>query len=171
MDYLFFLFFIFVTGLVVGSFLGAYTYRAPLSKTIKRGRSFCPKCKKKIIWYDNIPLLSFLLLKGKCRNCQQNISLRYPLIELSTGIMFFLIAYFLGNCAVGPKSNNLCHFYGILGAQALPFLLLITSFFIVILVVDIVVAILLVNISCCNVSSYNISCWCDISYCNASCRY
>ena len=80
---------IFVFGLIIGSFLAAFTYRYPLGISISRGRSKCPKCKKNIEWYDNIPLLSFLLLKGKCRNCKKKISFRYPLIELSSGILFY----------------------------------------------------------------------------------
>lgn len=82
---------LFLLGLVFGSFLSAFSYRFPRDISITRGRSFCPNCKSKISWYDNIPLLSFLLLGGKCRSCKKNISLRYPAVELATGIGFFLI--------------------------------------------------------------------------------
>ena len=77
-----------IFGLVVGSFLGAYTFRYPRGISVLRGRSFCPKCKKNLAWHDNIPVLSFLLLKGRCRNCSKSISLRYPLIEIATALGF-----------------------------------------------------------------------------------
>ncbi len=78
-------------GLIIGSFLGALTYRLPRGISISKGRSFCPNCKKQIDWYDNIPLISFLLLKGHCRNCHHKISLREPLIEAVTAVVFFLV--------------------------------------------------------------------------------
>ncbi|HSX49286.1 MAG TPA: prepilin peptidase [Candidatus Saccharimonadales bacterium] len=78
-------------GLVIGSFIGALTYRLPRRISIVRGRSICPNCKKKIHAYDNIPLLSFIILRGKCRNCKKEISLRYPLIEAVTAIIFIAV--------------------------------------------------------------------------------
>ena len=63
----------------------------PKNKQVITGRSFCPKCKKKIKWYDNLPLISFLILKMKCRNCNKIISPRYLIVELITGITFLLI--------------------------------------------------------------------------------
>jgi len=72
----------------MGSFLGAYTFRYPRGISVLRGRSVCPKCKKNLVWYDNIPVLSFILLKGRCRECGKKISLRYPLIELATALGF-----------------------------------------------------------------------------------
>lgn len=54
------------------------------------GRSYCPKCRKQIAWYDNIPVLSFLALRGKCRHCSQKISFQYPVVELVTGVLFLL---------------------------------------------------------------------------------
>ncbi|MDP3954932.1 MAG: prepilin peptidase [bacterium] len=77
---------IFVLGLCIGSFLNVLIYRLPLSLSLG-GRSFCPKCKKKISWYDNIPLVSFILLRGKCRHCHSPISWQYPMVELLTGIL------------------------------------------------------------------------------------
>ena len=82
-----------VLGLVFGSFVGAFTYRYPRKFQFVKGRSFCPNCKKEIAWFDNIPLLSFLLLWGRCRNCRKRISFRYPLIELTAGIGFLLIGF------------------------------------------------------------------------------
>lgn len=83
----FYLLIIFLLGLAVGSFLNCLIYRLPQHKRIL-GRSFCPKCGQKITWFDLIPILSFLKLKGRCRYCQQKISWQYPLVELATGILF-----------------------------------------------------------------------------------
>lgn len=80
-----------VVGLAIGSFLGALIYRIPREIQFTSGRSLCPRCGKKISWFDNIPLISFLLLGGKCRNCHKKISLRYPLVELATAVGFILI--------------------------------------------------------------------------------
>ena len=87
------IFIVILLGLILGSFLGAFTYRFPKKIPFVKGRSFCPKCKKQIIWFDNIPLFSFLFLKGKCRHCKKKISFRYPLIEVISSI-FFLLIYF-----------------------------------------------------------------------------
>ena len=78
-------------GLITGSFLEAFTYRIPREINVSKGRSKCVKCKKTISWYDNIPLLSFLILKGKCRNCHKPISIRCPAIEIGTAILFVII--------------------------------------------------------------------------------
>jgi len=84
-------FFIFLFGLAVGSFLNCVIYRLETGGNFFRGRSFCPKCKHILSWPDLIPLFSFLLLKGKCRYCQQKISWQYPLVEFSTAWLFVLI--------------------------------------------------------------------------------
>ena len=85
---------VFIFGVCIGSFLNVLIYRLPRSLKVT-GRSFCPKCKKKIRWYDNVPLLSFLLLKSKCRWCHSPISWRYPLVELLTGALFLLTVILL----------------------------------------------------------------------------
>ena len=77
-------------GLVIGSFLNVVIYRLPRGLGFVRGRSFCPKCKHKINWFDNVPVISFLILKGRCRFCGGKISWRYPLIELLAGALFYL---------------------------------------------------------------------------------
>jgi len=85
----------FVVGLIIGSFLNVIIYRLRLMESIA-GRSYCPHCKHKISWYDNIPLLSFILLRAKCRTCKGDISWQYPLVEFLSGIIFLLVAkYFL----------------------------------------------------------------------------
>ena len=77
--------------MILGNFANVCIYRLPLNKQIVAGRSFCPKCKKKINWYDNIPLISFILLEGKCRKCKKEISIKYLLVELISGISFVFI--------------------------------------------------------------------------------
>ena len=84
-------FLVFSLGIILGSFSNVCIYRLPKNKQVISGRSFCPKCKKKINWYDNLPLISFLILKMKCRNCNELISTRYFIVELITGITFLLI--------------------------------------------------------------------------------
>jgi leader peptidase (prepilin peptidase)/N-methyltransferase len=85
--------FIFVLGLAIGSFLNVCIYRIPLNKSIIFPASFCPKCGMKISIMDNFPLVSFILLKGRCRNCQAPISIRYPIVELITALLFLLIFF------------------------------------------------------------------------------
>ena len=75
----------FIFGTCIGSFLNVCIYRLPASKSIVHPRSMCPECENMIRSYDNIPILSYLLLKGKCRHCDAVISFRYPLIEIITG--------------------------------------------------------------------------------------
>lgn len=81
----------FFSGLAVGSFLNCVIYRLEIESSFLRGRSFCPHCKHVLAWYDLIPLLSFILLRGRCRYCQKEISWQYPLVELATGLLFVLI--------------------------------------------------------------------------------
>ena len=79
---------VFVFGLMVGSFLNVCIWRLPQGEQIVKGRSHCRHCKKEIFWYDNIPLVSFILLKGRCRFCRERIEWNYPLVELLTGLFF-----------------------------------------------------------------------------------
>ncbi|HEY9497727.1 MAG TPA: prepilin peptidase [Terrimesophilobacter sp.] len=83
-------------GLLIGSFLNVVVYRVPAKRSIVSPPSSCPQCGAQIRWSDNIPLLSWLLLRGRCRNCHTRISARYPLVELGTGLFFALVtAWFL----------------------------------------------------------------------------
>ena len=77
-----------LAGLVIGSFLNVCIHRLPRRQSVIRPRSHCPNCTKPIPARDNIPLLSFLLLKGRCRSCRERISLRYPLVEAATSALF-----------------------------------------------------------------------------------
>lgn len=79
---------IFALGLAFGSFLNVCIYRLPLGKSVVKPRSACPRCEKSIPLYDNLPVLSWLILRGKCRNCKQPISPRYLAVELITGLLF-----------------------------------------------------------------------------------
>ncbi len=86
------LFFIFLFGLVFGSFLNVCIYRIPRDLSVVAPRSFCPECGKQLSWTENVPVLSYLILKGRCRRCLQPIGLRYPLVETTTGLLFLLTA-------------------------------------------------------------------------------
>ena len=83
----------FIFGLMVGSFLNVVIYRLPIGKSVIRPRSFCPGCGRTISWYENVPVLSWLLLRGKCRGCGSTISLRYPVIELLSGLLAVLAVH------------------------------------------------------------------------------
>lgn len=77
----------FFLGLIIGSFLNCLIWRLYKNEKIT-GRSYCPKCQTQIAWYDNIPVLSFIFLRGKCRRCRQTISWQYPLVEIVTAFLF-----------------------------------------------------------------------------------
>ena len=88
--------FIFAFGAVVGSFLNVCIYRIPAEKSIVSPPSSCPACGHQIRWFENIPILSYLLLRGRCSACRLNISPRYPAVEALTGILFALTFYYFG---------------------------------------------------------------------------
>ena len=92
--------FVFAIGSCVGSFLNVCIYRMPRDKSIVKPRSFCPSCRKQIYWYDNIPFVSYLWLRGRCRFCQKKISFRYFLVEALTGSLFVFLYHRLG---LGPS--------------------------------------------------------------------
>lgn len=83
-------------GLAIGSFLNVVIHRVPLKRSIVRPRSRCPSCGVGIPARDNLPVVSYLLLRGRCRNCEARIPLRYPLVEALTGFLFGLAAYRFG---------------------------------------------------------------------------
>lgn len=83
-------------GLLIGSFLNVVIYRWPKNESIAYPASHCTNCKSHIKWYDNIPVLSYILLKGKCRNCKTKISIRYPMVELLTALLFLLTYHLTG---------------------------------------------------------------------------
>jgi leader peptidase (prepilin peptidase) / N-methyltransferase len=87
-------FFIFLLGLIIGSFLNCVVFRLEKEESFLKGRSYCPNCRHQLTWLDLIPVFSFLFLGGKCRYCKKKISWQYPLVEISTAILFVLVAYF-----------------------------------------------------------------------------
>ncbi len=92
---------VFIFGLLVGSFLNVVIWRLTAEEQIIRGRSHCRSCGKMIAWYDNVPLVSFLMLMGRCRHCRAKISWLYPVIELATGLLFVAVFRRFGLTAEG----------------------------------------------------------------------
>ncbi|MGH7483769.1 MAG: prepilin peptidase [Longimicrobiales bacterium] len=77
-----------VLGAMLGSFLNVCIHRWPLDQSVVRPRSRCPGCERPIAWYDNVPIVSWLLLRGRCRGCGERISIRYPLVELGAALIW-----------------------------------------------------------------------------------
>ena len=88
--------FSFLFGAVVGSFLNVCIYRIPAGKSIVSPPSSCPCCGQQIRWYQNIPIISYLILGGRCASCRQPISMRYPMVEVLIGVLFVLVFYYFG---------------------------------------------------------------------------
>lgn len=88
--------YLFIIGAVVGSFLNVCIYRIPIHKSIVLPKSRCPNCDAAIRWYHNIPIFSYLILRGRCANCKTKISPLYPFVELITAILFVLLYAFFG---------------------------------------------------------------------------
>ena len=87
---------VFILGLVLGSFANVCIYRMPRNLSVVKPNSHCTNCNNFIKWYDNIPILSYIFLKGKCRNCGSKISLRYPFIEFFCGLLFLSMFFLFG---------------------------------------------------------------------------
>ncbi len=83
--------FIFLFGAIIGSFLNVVIYRLNTGASIVRGRSICFSCGKALGWYELVPIASFLLQRGKCRNCKSKISWQYPIVEIVSGLLFLLV--------------------------------------------------------------------------------
>ena len=97
----------FLFGLLIGSFLNVCIYRWPRDLSVVRPRSHCPACAQTIAWYDNIPLLSYGLLGARCRHCHAHIPVRYPLVEVATGLAF---AYFVLTLGPALPAVKMCVF-------------------------------------------------------------
>ena len=82
---------VFIFGSCLGSFLNVCIHRLPKDESIAKPRSFCPKCKTTVKWYDNIPLLSYIILQARCRSCHEKIPLRYPLVEFITAVLALVL--------------------------------------------------------------------------------
>lgn len=100
-----------LAGLLIGSFLNVCVFRLPRDLSVVRPRSFCPACQKPIAWYDNIPVLSYVILRGRCRACREPISPRYMAVELATAAAFGLCVAALGWSLEAVK---FCIFFAIL---------------------------------------------------------
>jgi leader peptidase (prepilin peptidase)/N-methyltransferase len=87
---------VFILGSIWGSFSNVCIHRIPSSKSVVRGRSYCPACNKQIRWYDNIPLLSYIFLKAECRDCSTRIGIKYFIVELICALSFVLVFYLFG---------------------------------------------------------------------------
>ena len=88
--------FVIILGALWGSFANVCIFRFPNEGNVVSGRSFCPKCKQKIVWYDNIPIISYIILKGKCRNCDYRIAFQYLIVEILSLLSFTLIYFLFG---------------------------------------------------------------------------
>ena len=99
-----------LVGLCVGSFLNVVIYRLPNDMSLSKPASHCPKCGETIKWYDNIPLLSYIILGGKCRHCKTKISLRYPFVELLNTFMWFLCLMMFTNLIIPTMECNWLRF-------------------------------------------------------------
>lgn len=86
----------FVFGTAFGSFANVVVYRVPAGFSVVSPGSLCPSCEQPIAWYDNIPVVSFVILRARCRNCGQPISVRYPLVELGTGLVWVAMTWRIG---------------------------------------------------------------------------
>ena len=87
---------VFILGSIWGSFSNVCIHRIPNNKSVVKGRSYCPACNKQIRWYDNIPLLSYIFLKAKCRDCSARIGIKYFIVELICALSFVLVFYLFG---------------------------------------------------------------------------
>jgi leader peptidase (prepilin peptidase) / N-methyltransferase len=82
-----------LVGLFIGSFLNVVAYRTPLGLSVSKPRSFCPRCKRQLTWWENMPVVSWVALRGRCHGCGDPISLRYPAVELATGGSFAYVTW------------------------------------------------------------------------------
>ena len=103
----------FLFGLIIGSFLNVCIHRWPRGRSVVTPRSHCVRCRKILSWYENIPVLSYIALRGRCRHCGRHISIRYPAVELLTGLLFFYFAWTLGPT---PAALKMCVFAALLVA-------------------------------------------------------
>ena len=118
--------YLFVIGCCLGSFINVVIYRLPLNRSIVYPGSCCPKCNAKISWHDNLPIISWLFLRGKCRSCRTKISFSYPIIELCTGCLFWLNIY-AHPTIYSQQPIYITTFFGIIFSAAL-FVLAILDF-------------------------------------------
>lgn len=87
---------VFIFGTIIGSFLNVCIYRIPLKNSVVIGRSHCMNCNNKLKWYELVPIISFILLRGKCKSCKSKISFQYPIVEAMNGLFYLAIFYIFG---------------------------------------------------------------------------
>ena len=97
-------------GLCVGSFLNVVIYRLPNNMSLAKPASHCPKCNNPIKWYDNIPVISYIILRGKCRHCHEKISFRYPFVELLNCVLWFVCLMMFTNFIIPSFTLNWLRF-------------------------------------------------------------
>ena len=102
----FFYFILFAIGVVIGSFCTLAVYRIPLKKDITHERSFCPNCGHKLSFFDLIPILSYIFLKGKCRYCKNHIRIRYIILEIVAGFVMLALGFSIN---ISPKNIFYSH--------------------------------------------------------------
>ncbi|MFH1833237.1 MAG: prepilin peptidase [Candidatus Levyibacteriota bacterium] len=120
------IFLLFFLGLGIGSFLNVVIDRLPRGESVFKGRSHCEACKKKLAWYDLIPFVSFIILKGRCRYCHSPISFYYPVVELTTGITFVLVFLFFPNENIKYQISNIKYF-----AELIYYLFIVSSLIVI----------------------------------------
>jgi leader peptidase (prepilin peptidase)/N-methyltransferase len=92
-------------GLLIGSFLNVVIYRVPLKRSVVSPPSACPACGHRLAWFENIPVVSWMGLRGRCRHCGARISIRYPLVELATGVFFAGVSWALLSSSMGEVAS------------------------------------------------------------------
>lgn len=92
-----------IVGMLIGSFLNVCIYRLPRDLSVATPRSFCPGCGEPVAWFDNVPVVSYVVLRGRCRTCGQSIAWRYPVVEIVTGILFALVGWRYGMTVAALK--------------------------------------------------------------------
>src|SRR5687768_211137 len=107
--HLIYIIFVFLLGACVGSFLNVVVWRLPRGESLSKPPSHCPKCGKTLKWYDNVPILGWIKLGGKCRFCRAPISVRYPIVEAVTALLFvfyYVMYYMVGveSCPPQPRA-------------------------------------------------------------------
>src|SRR3954462_13898015 len=112
-------------GLLIGSFLNVCIHRWPRNRSVVKPRSHCVRCRKTIAWHDNVPVVSYILLGGRCRYCKKHISIRYPSVELLTGVLFFIVVLMKGPTLIAAKAcvfiaMSLALFFSDLETRILP---------------------------------------------------
>ncbi len=127
-----------LVGLTIGSFLNVCAVRIPKRRSIVFGRSQCPACGHTIPWYDNIPLLSYVLLKGRCRYCQTRISLQYPLVEIFTALVTYGMVHKFGLSATTLFYLVFVYFLIVIGLIDLKTRLILNRLLIALLVTGVV---------------------------------